>query len=144
MEEVDHLHSTLVSEGECGNKRKPRKEKITFASILIDSIDEEEATKEVEQTIAEDKKQELNIEGKEKDEKEEDKPAEEDKEEKEQTTDSAEEELGAALGKVAINEQIGNDSDDEMSIETGLNIDTEDLRKGDEEEERNPTEKGYM
>ena len=60
------------------------------------------------------------------------------------TATNDEDELGAALDKVAIDDKIQMDSDDDMCMETGLSTDTEDLRKEDGAEDRKPTEKGYM
>ena len=100
-----------------------------FSNIIGDNIDKgkkmEDDAKEMEHTSDQD----LNSESLDKDDK---------------ATTNTEDELEAALVKVAIDDKTKIDSDDDMFMETGLSTDTEDLRKEDGAEDRKPTEKGYM
>ena len=111
------------------NKKNQPAERTTFASIIADSIDNEENVKfdnkETEHTSDHD----INPKSLNKDDK---------------ATTTAEDELEAALVKVAIEDKTKIDSDDDTVMETSLSTDTEDLRTEDEAENGRTTEKGYM
>ena len=129
MEEINYLHKNLMREEENENKMNQPAEKPTFASIIADSIDNEENVKfdnkETEHTADHDIS-----------------PKALNKDDKATTT--ADDELEAALVRVAIEDNTKTDSDDDTVMETSLSADTEDLRTEDEEENERTTEKGYM
>ena len=129
MEEINYLHKNLMREEENENKMNQPAEKPTFASIIADSIDNGENVKldnkETEHTVDHDIS-----------------PKALNKDDKATTT--ADDELEAALVRVAIEDNTITDSDDYTIMETSLSADTEELRTEDEEENERATEKGYM